>query len=157
MSLEEKRIKAKFRPVDRELNSIKKKTHKTEGWLFVTHVYTIDELLNSEHHEKINSYTDKIGDDITRWYDQGKLSREEEGIYYSERDKVEIDLEDINDKIKSREPLWWEKVKGAMQGYIIIIMDNMPDEFKRRVIESLMESFSKLGLTGSLKKLGWKG
>lgn len=137
MSLEEERMGAKFRPVFRELKSIERKIYKKEGWFFVEHVYTIEELLDSKHHHKINSYTEKIGDDIQIWFDEGKLGEVEEEYYYLKRNEVEDDLEDINAQIEERERTWWEEVKDVMRDYVRVIMDNMPDEFKRKLIESL--------------------
>ncbi len=74
MGLEEERIKSKFRPVFRELKALNKKIDKKDGWIFIEHKYTIEELLDSKHHAKIDSYTAKIGDDILQWYNAGKLS-----------------------------------------------------------------------------------
>ena len=145
MSLEEERMGAKFRPVFRELKSLERKIYKKEGWIFVEHVYTIEKLLDSKHHHKINSYTEKIGDDIQRWFDEGKLGEAEEEYYYLKRNEVEDELEDINGQIEDREPLWWEKVKGVMLKYVVVIMDNMPEELRRELLSSFKGAMKMLG------------
>ncbi len=149
MSLEEERIKSKFRPVFRELKALNKKIDKKDGWIFIEHKYTIEELLDSKHHAKIDSYTAKIGDDIQQWHDVGKLSNIEEELYYLKRNKVEDKLEYINKDIENREPTWWEEVKYTMKEYIVIIMDNMPDEFKRALLTSAKGAMKILGKTFS--------
>ena len=144
MSLEAERIAAKFRPVFRELKSLERKIDKKDGWFFIEHKYTIDELLESEHHQKINSYTDKIGDDIEKWFNQGRLNEIEEEMYYLKRSEVEDELEDINSRIEEREPTLWEEVKGTMKSYVVIIMDNMPDELKKALLITLADSMKNL-------------
>lgn len=154
MSLEEERMRAKFRPVFRELKSLERKIYKKEGLIFLEHKYTIDELLDSEHHHRIYSYTDKIGDDIQNWFDEGKLGEAEEEHYYLKRAEVEDDLEDINAQIEEREPTWWEDVKGTMRKFVVIVMDNMPEELKRTLLTNLKGTIKMLGnLFSSQQKL----
>lgn len=154
MSLEEERMRAKFRPVFRELKSLERKIYKKEGLIFVEHKYTIDELLDSEHHHRIYSYTDKIGDDIQNWFDEGKLGEVEEEHYYLKRAEVEDELEDINAQIEEREPTWWEDVKGTMRKFVVTVMDNMPEELKRTLLPNLKGTIKMLGnLFSSQKKL----
>lgn len=154
MSLEEERMRAKFRPVFRELKSLERKIYKKEGLIFVEHKYTIDELLDSEHHHRIYSYTDKIGDDIQNWFDEGKLGEVEEEHYYLKRAEVEDELEDINAQIEEREPTWWEDVKGTMRKFVVIVMDNMPEELKRTLLTNLKGTIKMLGnLFSSQQKL----
>ena len=145
MSIEEERMKTKFRPVFRELKSLERKIYKKEGWFFVEHKHTIEELLDSEHHHKINSYTEKIGDDIQRWFDEGKLGEVEEEMYYLKRTEVEDDLEDINLQIEEREPTWWEEVKGTMREFVVMVMDNMPEELKRTLLSNFKGAMKMLG------------
>ncbi len=145
MNLEQERMSTKFRPVFRELKYIERKIYKKEGWIFIEHKYTIEELLNSEHHNKIDSYTEKIGDDITRWFDAGKLGEVEEEHYYLKRTEVEDKLEDINYQIEDREPTWWEEVKYAMKEYIVVVMDHMPEELRRTLLSNLKGAMKMLG------------
>ncbi len=145
MSLEEERMKAKFRPILREIKALERKIDKKEGLIFVNHKYTVEELLDSEHHRKIHSYADKIGDDITRWFNEGKLSDTEEEMYHLKRSEVEDELEDINDQIENREPTWWEEIKDIMVEYVVIIMDKMPDELKRTLLSNLKGAIKMLG------------
>lgn len=145
MSIEHERMSAKFRPVFREMKSLERKIYKKDGWIFVEHKYTIEELLDSEHHHKIYSYTDKIGDDIQKWFDEGKLSDIEEESYYLKRSEVEDELENINAQIEEREPTWWEEVKNVMEEYIVVIMDNMPEELRRTLLSNFKGAMKMLG------------
>ena len=58
----------KFQPIFRELELLQLKINKKKGWfIFETHVWTQEELFKSEHISKINSITEKIGDDVENW------------------------------------------------------------------------------------------
>ena len=131
------RIESKFRKVYIELESLERKIYRKSGFLFFkSHVYTIEELLDSPHHHKIFSITEKIGDDMESWFNAGKLTSEEEEIYYFERDKIDDELHRINMIIEDREPTWWEEVKGPFIEFGIMILNNLPEEFKRNMISS---------------------
>ncbi len=84
-------------------------------------------MLQSEHHERINSITEKIGDDVKHWERaKGKLSSFVQIAYYY-RYKVESTLHDVNKAIENREPTWWEQCKDALGGFVVKIMNNLPE------------------------------
>ena len=120
------KFKNKFRKVYREIESIKSKVHRKEGIFLKNHTYSKDELLNSEHHNKIYSITGKIGDDVKNWHMMGKLSEEGRTAYDEERNKTDDMLHQLSLEIESREPTWWESIKGSVSSYISLIMDNIP-------------------------------
>jgi hypothetical protein len=133
-------MKSKFIKVYGEIDIIEIKTAKKTGFLFFkSHVYTINDLLNSEHHQKINSITEKIGDDIQGWFNLGKLDKEEEESYYTERINVDEALRKINKNIAMREPTWWEEVREPFHQFVEKISDNMPDELKRTLLGFIKE------------------
>lgn len=120
------KFKNKFRKVYNEIESIKSKVNRKEGIFLKNHIYSKEELLNSEHHKKIYSITGKIGDDIKNWHMMGKLSEEGRISYDEERNKTEDMLHKLSLEIESREPTWWESIKGSVSSYILLIMDNIP-------------------------------
>lgn len=127
----------KFKKVFYEIDYIKTKIHQQKGfWIFITHTYTIDELLNSEHHSKIYALTEKIGDDANNWYKVGRLSEEGRNTYYHQRDNVDEKLHHVNLEIQNRQSTWWEEVKGVFTKFIEIVIDNMP-ELIRNALENL--------------------
>jgi len=148
------RIQNKFKKVYRELEHLEQKVHKKSGFLFFeSHIYTIEELLNSPHHHKIFSITEKIGADIKSWYHSGKLTSEEENVYYFERDKTEDELDRINTNIEYREPTWWEEVKGTFIEFTQRVLDNLPEELKRNLLESFKARAFQTLLLPFLKKM----
>jgi hypothetical protein len=153
MALELERMKAKFNPVFREMRALRRKIHQQEGWIFVEHRYTQEELLESEHHRKIYSYTDKIGDDIEHWYREGRLSEREEEAYYLLRDRVEEELEEINDEIARREPTWWESFQDAAASFVRSVMENLPEVLRRPLLEGIGSLIRSLGWGGKSRKL----
>jgi hypothetical protein len=121
-------ITRKFNFVFKELDYIAQKVHRKQGFLFFkSHVYTIEQLLASPHHQRIYALTEKIGDDTYNWHKRGQLSRAGRDTYYSLREDAENQLHAINQDIIDREPTWWEKSKGAFTKFIELVLDNLPD------------------------------
>ncbi|TBW12666.1 hypothetical protein E0E50_03205 [Azotobacter chroococcum subsp. isscasi] len=125
----------RFKRVFNEIDYIRIKIHQKEGIIFVNHIHSKNELLNSEHHAKIYSITEKIGDDAENWYARGNLSKEGRELYEDHRDDVDQELHKINLEIETRQPTWWESFKGGMEGFIKSVMDNMP-ELRRILLEA---------------------
>jgi len=119
-------IQSKFKIVYRECDFLEDKIFKKEGILFKTHKFTIEELMRSEHHNKINSVTNKIGSDISYWEMNGKLLPVEKETYLDERENLEDVLHQINRRIQNREPTLWEQISQAIEKFVVKIMSNLP-------------------------------
>ena len=125
-----------FRPAYREIEILDRKINRKDGLLiFKWHKYTTKELLDSEHHAKINSVTEKIGDNLTNWYKRSELPEVAKPIY--ERHKYNLDerLHDTNLKIYDRKPTWLERAKGILERFVEIVRENMP-----LLVRNLLES-----------------
>jgi hypothetical protein len=121
-------LKQKFKKAFREIDYIKAKIHQKKGFLFFkNHVYSVEDLLNSEHHGKIYSITEKIGDDAANWHRRGTLGTAGKELYEENRDEIEVELHQVNLEIMNRQPTWWEEVKGVFTRFVELVMDNMPD------------------------------
>jgi hypothetical protein len=130
-----------------EIEALEDKIYQKTGFLFFkSHKYSIEDLLNSVHHQRINSITSKIGDDIKNWYNSGKLTPDEEEVYFNERDNVDLKLHEINLEIENREPTWWEKVKEPCERFIRIIMSNLPAELRMSLLSFMGSLFKKIPL-----------
>ena len=139
-----RRMKSKFKKVYLEIDKIESKIFRKEGFLFFkSHVFSIEELLNSPEHQKIESITKKIGDDTLIWSKLGRLSQDEEEAYYDEKDKVDDELKRLNRKISEREPTWWEEVKTPLIKFVEIIASNLPDELKVNLISFIKKIIPK--------------
>lgn len=134
----------KFRSVHREIDQIRSKIDLKTGIIFTSHIYSQEELLKSDHHQKIYSICEKIGSDVDNWYNQGKLNEDEEHEYYEEREEIEDELNNINIQIQQREPTWWESAKGALNNFVAIVMKTMPDKLKKRLLTIAMDFALKL-------------
>ena len=119
-------IQTKFKIAYRECDYLEDKIFKKDGVVFKTHRYTIDELMNSPHHDKINAVTEKIGSDISYWEMSGKLSRTEKEAYYIERDKIDDVLHQLNRNIQNRQPTLWERISQVAEEFISKVMNNLP-------------------------------
>jgi len=119
-------FRRKFRNVFHEIDMIKMKVHKKNGFIFKRHIYTVEELLDSKHHAKIYAITEKIGSDALNWFNNGNLSQRAIDIYHKERDRIDDKLEFVNEEIMQRNPTWWENIRGVLVTFIEFVMDNMP-------------------------------
>ncbi len=121
-----RKMKSRFKKAYQQCDFLEDEILKKRGIFFRTHKHTIEELMNSEYHRKIDSITKKIGSDISYWRMSGKLSSAEEEAYYAERENIDDILHQINRKIRNREPTLWEKISQAAEDFIVMIMDNLP-------------------------------
>lgn len=119
-------IRSKFKIAYRECDFLQDKIFKKDGIFFKEHRYKTTYLMNSPHHDKINAVTEKIGSDISYWEMSGKLSHSEKETYYTERDKIDDILHQINRDILNREATLWEKISKAAEEFVAKIMDNLP-------------------------------
>jgi hypothetical protein len=89
---------------------LEKKINELTGAVLKRHVYTGDELLESEHFDKIESFSGKIKDDIERWGTAKKLSARIYSLYNENAREVHERLDRIIQKIANRKPTGWEKL-----------------------------------------------
>jgi hypothetical protein len=117
----------KFRPVFREIEYIKNKIHLKEGFfIFKSHIYSVNELLESEHHAKINSIAEKIGDDFMNWDKRGEISVKGKKIYVDKRFETEEELHRLNLEIQTRQRTWWEETSQALIMFVKVVMKKLP-------------------------------
>lgn len=119
-------IQSKFKIAYRECDYLEDKIFKKDGFFFKTHKYTINELMNSPHHSKINAVTKKIGSDISYWEMSGKLLEDEKEAYHIQREAVDDVLHQLNRNIQNREPTLWERISQIAEEFITKIMNNLP-------------------------------
>lgn len=140
----------RFKRVFNEVEYIRNKIHRKDGFLFFkSHTYTVDSLMNSEHHHKIDAITEKVGDDANNWYKSGKLSNVGRDHYYRKREEVGDELHSVNLEIQARKPTWWEQVKGAFTGFVEAIAKNMP-ELVRNMLDNVA---NRLKLPSPIRKI----
>lgn len=141
-----------FRPAHREIDFLKVKIKKRSGLLiFKWHDYSIDELLRSEHHSKIDSITRKIGDDASNWYKRGELPESAKDIYEKCKYNLEEELHELNLKIAERKPTWFEQAKGTLQKFVEVIRENMPTPV-RNLLEDALLNLLGVPIIGTLSK-----
>jgi RNA polymerase-interacting CarD/CdnL/TRCF family regulator len=86
-----------YKRMSREIEYIRIKTKQKNGlWIFQTNKYTIEELLKSEHHQKIDSIAEKLGDDVKNWCERKRLSDIEREQYHNIRDRIDEELHKVN-------------------------------------------------------------
>lgn len=137
--LSNKDFDRKFQPIFRELELLQLKINKKSGWFILkTHIWTKEELLNSEHISKINSITEKIGDDVNNWRLNKQLSFIEQGIYNQNRDRVDDELHTTKRKIEERPETFWDEFAKSFKKLIPVIMNNLPEIIPQNVAFKLL-------------------
>ncbi|RLA72942.1 MAG: hypothetical protein DRG24_01565 [Epsilonproteobacteria bacterium] len=119
-------MQRKFKPAFIELNKLESKILKIKGFILTWHVHSIEELLQSTHHQKVYAITAQIGTDVSNWNDAGNLTKEEREVYFAEREALEDKLSLLNQEIEEREPTWWESVKDIFIDFNSMIVSNLP-------------------------------
>jgi len=135
----------KFKKVYRELDSLKSKIYKKDGWfIFKTHKYSIEELLESPNHQRILSITKKIGDDIKNWKKNKNLSLDDEKAYFYNRDNIDDKLHETNILIEDRNPTFWENMKTPLIKFRNFVMENLPENLKDYLAKLIPYFFNKV-------------
>lgn len=141
-------IQSKFKIVYRECDFLEDKIFKKEGIFFNKHTFTIEELMKSEHHNKINAVTNKIGSDISYWEMNGKLLLVEKEAYLDERENLDDILHQINRKIQNREPTLREKISKVAEAFVAKIMNNLP--FLREALTYIGKQMGRIPYIGKV-------
>ncbi len=119
-------MQRKFKPAFNELEKLENKIMKTRGFIITWHVHSIEDLLQSVHHQKLYAITAVVGTDVANWDDAGNLSNEERETYLNERDALEERLSALNQAIELREPTWWESMKYVFLDFNFMLISNLP-------------------------------
>jgi len=119
-------MQRKFKPAFMELDKLENKILKIRGFVITWHVHSIEELLQSSHHQKVYAITAQIGTDVSNWNDAGNLTKTERDTYFTEREALEDRLLELNKEIEEREPTWWESVKEIFADFNAMIISNLP-------------------------------
>jgi hypothetical protein len=80
--------------------------------VFRRHKYSADDLLNSNHLEKIDSICGKIKDDLNQWNAAGHLPLRVQDVYNENAQEVRERVAAITAMVRERELTLWERVDG---------------------------------------------
>lgn len=147
----------KFKKIYKEITSLSEKIDEKKGYLFFkSHVYSQDELLNSKHHDKIESISEKIGDDANNWAKNGELDETDRINYSDNKVKTERKLEDVNDLIEERKPTWWDGVKTQFAEFIKTIINEKLRELAGWLLksETTKTMLSHIPIIGTILSIG---
>ena len=97
-----------FAKINDECDAIEEKIKAQTGFLFTRHQYSEEELWRATG--KIESFAEKIHDDIQRWAAANQLSQQIRLIYNQKAEAAHERLEELQEMIVQREPTFWEKV-----------------------------------------------
>jgi hypothetical protein len=123
-----------FSKINQECDAIEGNVKAVTGFVFVKHQYSEDEL--GESVERIESFVEKMRDDLDRWDAENKLPQRTRLVFDQKAQAVYERLERINRLIQEREPTLWEKICAVFQ----------------RIFEKLLPMFSVRFVSGVKSK-----
>jgi hypothetical protein len=97
-----------FKKVYAECDAIEDRIDVRTGFIFNKHQYSEDDLFEAAM--KINSFVEKMRDDLEEWEAANQLSQQVKAAFNNKAAGVQRRLEVIQMKIEQREATWWEKV-----------------------------------------------
>ena len=118
-TVQKNRFEGKFKKVFRELQIIREQTRLVSGWIFVTHQFSQEQLLKSEHFVKIDSIVKKIDDDAQNWFCSESSCYTAESIYRDMRKRVLSDIAEVKKDISDRPPTWWENILVSLKQFLL--------------------------------------
>ncbi len=120
-------IANKFQVAKREIERLRAKIHIQKGaWLFKQHIYSIQDLLESEHFDRIYAICEKIGDDVIHWVQSGRISDDGLLVYRNSRDNIQYNLRLVNKEIEERVPTLWENILSILEEFVVLISKVLP-------------------------------
>jgi len=105
-----------FAKINTECDAIEKRINTCTGFVFTKHQYSDDELFEAT--SRIESFVEKINDDVERWEAARKLSDDVKSAFNRKASELYQRLEIIHMKIQQRHPTWWEKVCTVLKRII---------------------------------------
>lgn len=149
-------IAHKFGIAEREIERLASKIHLQKGaWFFRRHMFSVEDLIESEHYDKIYAICEKIGDDVIHWHQSGKLTAEGLETYQKEREGIRRKLNSLNKEIETRLPTIWENFLSIFEGFVVVVMKVLPTVAKivKTIAAYLDVDPSRLLGTGKKQKL----
>jgi hypothetical protein len=101
-------LRSAFAKINTECDAIEDRITARTGFVFTKHQYSEDELF--EVAGRIESFVEKISDDLERWEATKKLSNDVKLAFNRKVGELYHRLEMMHTKIQLRNPTWWEKV-----------------------------------------------
>jgi hypothetical protein len=122
-----------FSKINQECDAIEENIRATTGFVFVKHQYSEEELWESS--ERIESFIEKMKDDLDQWDAENRLSQRTRLVFNQKAQAVYERLEKIRLLIQEREPTLWEKICSVF----------------RRIFDKLLPMLSFRLVSGSKK------
>ncbi|MDQ7015171.1 MAG: hypothetical protein Q9N68_02220 [Gammaproteobacteria bacterium] len=107
-------FKRKFHHVSGEMEELRRKVTETQGVIFRSHRYDSEELLSSRQYQKIRAITEKVGDDVKHWHQNGNFSQEGLDVFQIKRKRVYHELQQLEARLLKRPETWWEQSRPAL-------------------------------------------
>lgn len=120
-------IANKFSAAEREIERLQSKIRLQRGaWIFKQHIYSVRDLLESEHCNKIYAICEKIGDDVLHWYQNSAISEDGKDTYRKGRERIQRKLRAVNKEIEERAPTVWESFMSIFEDFVVLVSKTMP-------------------------------
>ena len=110
-----------------KLREIKSKIYQKEGYFFVNHIYTDDQLLRDSAFNTIKGIMENLEDSVYNW---GNRNNGYSEFFYNEysriRERIQNELNNLIDEISNRPPMGWERIKKGFVSTIRFLIKKLP-------------------------------
>jgi hypothetical protein len=127
-SFEQKTIlRGAFTKIDREIKRIRWMIYEQKGfWIFKTHIYSKETLINELHYGKIVKILDNVEHLTMTWNGHGILTRDGIDFLNLKRKDILTELDNIHNEIARRDPTWWEQIYSVFIEFTNFVRNHIP-------------------------------
>jgi hypothetical protein len=121
-------IRNYYDKINQKIREIKAKIYKQEGWLFVNHIYSKEDLINDSAFNTIDGIINNLSANVESWgKNNGGYSMPFYTEYHRIKDNIDLNLKQLEDEIKKRQPTSWEKLKEGFAGVVAYLLSKLPN------------------------------
>jgi hypothetical protein len=126
-----------FNLIDKECAEFENKTTSMKGKYFIRHEYSEEELIHSNHVDKIRSIAAKMGSDIENWKVLGYVSNAVHNYYNNKIEILKQRMLYMMEKVKFRRKTIWDSMREFFLSTYYFIFNIAFYHFKNMAIPAM--------------------
>jgi hypothetical protein len=141
-------LSAAFKRLNKDIDQLFGKNEQLEGIIFMSHKYSIKDLMNSHEFDDIRSIAEKMASDIDNWKANKQISSATMRVYNVNRDLLENRLKRLEYAIKNREKTFWDYIEEFFNKLWFIVSKILPEIY----LKALTDLKNKPGFIGGVAR-----
>ncbi|MDR3259185.1 MAG: hypothetical protein LBT51_06155 [Fusobacteriaceae bacterium] len=142
-------LSAAFKRINKDIDQLFGKNEEMEGWIFMSHKYSVNDLMNSREYDDIYSIVEKMASDVENWRVNNQMNHSTMRVYNVNRELLANRMKRLDDAIKNRKETLWDSIREFFNKLWNEIMKILPV-----ILPKLLKYFD--GKTGFLGGVGEK-